>query len=285
MKKFLAVILMGALLLSSVGCTKEEEAEVQFQEQSYTYVNEHGCTMKLTVSISPWILQSKTKVVNEAWEAICVDPLMKLPTIDDLGLEVVEHDGVSYYVKEGEDFVCRSEGFDMYFAMGTITIEEITSGQSFMSDYGRSIEFNYDSSAFICYKDDGYYEETSYGDTLTNKTILNYDVLGLCRTYVRGEPVDAYAYDYRVTSPIRLYFGYYRDGKAGPMNFILMRGESFTAEHPEGIYYESIKDSETYFSGKEMYYSVADKTSYELGYRMDGIPEDEILTFKMDVIK
>ncbi len=86
--------------------------------------------------MSPWILLSNTEIANSAWRQITTK--YSLPTtFEDWGLEL---DGDSYARRVEHTYDDFKEIMsDMYYCMGTITIENITNGWDITSDNQRVV--------------------------------------------------------------------------------------------------------------------------------------------------
>ena len=229
------------------------KVEIDFQKQSYTFKDQDGYEFEITVKISPWILQSNSELVNAAWSEVGQNNV--LPTIDSLGLRDMPGDSTRYQKKFGdyEVFSCRKSNFDMYFAMGTIEIKNVTSGFGISKENKKSISLYFDSASFVNY------------DYL--------DVPVISRTYFSTPRDCAPNVDIR---SVNLGIASMSNDSWGPVTFVLMHGESSSPNNPDGIYRKDL-EAPLRFSHYQLMFNTLSKME------VAGVPEEYVLTFPMSV--
>lgn len=233
----------------------EEKVKVDFQEGSYTFKDEDGYEFEVTVKVSPWIPQSSTKLVDAAWGE--VGKGKELPTVSSLNLEDMTGDSTRYYRETGKKsaFSCRKSNFDMYYAVGTISIKNITSGFKLSEENQRSIPLFFDSGSF------------------ENKEYLDLPVI--CRTYFSTPTDMAPDYTYRY---IKLGTALMKSDSWGPVTFALVHGESYSPNNLDGIYRSDL-DVPLRFSHWQLVYDLSrDKD-------VSNAPVEYILTLPMSVLE
>ena len=119
--------------------TEEESisSDVEFQTFTYTHQNYDGYLYEITITLSPWILESQTDVLESAWAQVGDDK--PLPSTDGMNLRkyadnlYIGYDNNGFYATMTE----------MYFSVGTISIKNITDGWSFSTDHtgGCNLQF------------------------------------------------------------------------------------------------------------------------------------------------
>ncbi len=232
-----------------------KEIKIDFQEQSYTFKDEEGYEFEITVKVGPWILQSNSELINAAWDE--VGQGKELPTISSLGISD-SHIDSSRCERRFSDYICfscKKSNFDMYYAVGTIEIRNITSGFSLSENNTRDVSLYFDSDSFYDPKD--------------------YTLPAMCRTYF-STPTD---------SASQVSWRYIKAGTAlvnsdrwGPAAFVLMHGESYSPNNPEGVYRESL-ESPLRFSHWQLQHDVIS------GKEIIKVPEEYVLTFPMTVLE
>lgn len=104
------------------GIVKEENA-AQFTNHHVEYTDGDGYVFEVDCQLSPWILLSNSEVINATWDSISQGN--ELPTLDAWGFEKY---GDEYtYENDYENITIH----DMYYAVGTISVNNITEGLNF----------------------------------------------------------------------------------------------------------------------------------------------------------
>ena len=171
---------------------------VTFSEYQMAYTDIEGYSFKVTCRVSPWLLQSKKDLVSATWDSISKGK--ELPNIDDWGFQKY---GEYYTLSDDVGFSFESKIDDMYYAMGTIEIENTTSGFHFTSDRTGHPKVQIIKEGLFNYE----------GKFISRVFLGNED-----KTDTRGVVVNA-----KMTSD-----------KWGPVPFVIAYAEHFTPNSPKG---------------------------------------------------
>jgi hypothetical protein len=115
---------------------------IDWQNVVCQYTDDNGYTFEVSITMSPWILQSNTSLINSAWETVGNEH--SLPSISDWGME--KYAGNDYVrgfsTTNGRRFYANMT--DMYYIVGTISVENLTDGWSFSTDSPGSTKISLD---------------------------------------------------------------------------------------------------------------------------------------------
>ncbi len=235
MKKLLSCLIALVLLLT--GCELEEykeKAETILQEEkaaandadmgvpaSFTeyqlkYTDPEGYSYVVTCQISPWILQSNSGVLNATWNSIAKDK--ELPTINTWGFMKT---GAYYTYKENYFETFNAKIDDMYYAVGTLKIENVTEGYHFDSDRVGYPKIQISKDLLVNYE---------------SKLITRYYAGNEVRTSGFGVIVNA-----KMTSDTW-----------GPLPFVIAFAEHYTPNEPNGESYDRVEKLPLYLSHTEV---------------------------------
>ena len=231
---------------------------VEFENFGFEYTNAEGYKFKVNGRISPLILQSNTETICSAWNSVS-DGEGELPTIDDWGLEEFEFDGKGIYIrndaKSGPSFEAPSTNFDMYYAVGEISIENITNGFDIPKGYSETLRCNL--------------EGTDYHSEHAPEGVNNSYNIGLGKIfYSNGSDIETFNGQVQV----KPQFG--DNNKWGAVPFILAYADSSTPNNPDGLFRNMIENDAA------MRWSVTnsvDDLENVIGLDDDGIKKLEIL--------
>lgn len=200
-----------------------DAASFDWTDITVTRTDEDGYVWKSTFHVSPWIFNTNTDILNATWEEVGTG--QPLPGIDEIGLsksgELYDSNWDAYSQYSGSPFTYADSAFmgvkadSYYYCLGSVKIENLTQGWDF-----------------------------SEADPFTAYSAMPWDFEG--RSYTGSSCVG------------RVYFS---DGTVaenhnggvclwasmvsnnwGPVPFILVTGDKFTPNNPDGEYYEGIRD-------------------------------------------
>lgn len=231
MKKFLVSFIAIAFLLC--GCSQTDNSFVEqsadnpitrktetgvsagFSEYQLNYTDDEGFSFEVTCRISPWILQSNTAVLDATWNSVAKDK--ELPSIDTWGFQ---KNGDSYRYSEYYTTSFDSKIDDIYYAVGTIEIANVTQGFSFTSDRAGYPKVQIIKDALV-----------DYGKKLITRTYFGNEI----KTSAVGIVINA-----NMTSD-----------KWGPVPFVIAYAEHFTPNSPNGENYEKVEELPFYLCHAE----------------------------------
>ena len=232
MKKVVIGFLLTALLLC--GCAKKDnpiktEDEKQtfetrtaetantapFSTYHMNYTDNEGFSFVVTCRISPWILQSNTEMLSATWNSIEKDK--KLPTINTWGFQ---KNGDSYNYSEYYITSFDSKIDDMYYAVGTIEIANVTKGFNFSAD------------------------RVGYPKVQISKdALLDYGKIIITRTYLGDE---------NKTSAVGVVINAEMIAdKWCPVPFVIASAEHYTPNNPNGENYDKVEQLPFYLCHAE----------------------------------
>ena len=189
--------------------TEEESisSDVEFQTYTYTYYNFDGYIYEITMTLSPWILESQSDVLESAWAQVGKDN--PLPSTDGMSLRKRSNNLYLGPNNSGSGFYATMT--EMYFSVGTISFKNVTDGWSFSSDRTGGINYQ-----LLWGSDTDRYDNliTSADRSMMSKI---YDGSGV--KYTEG----GFEIHPSMTSD-----------KWGPVPFVLAHAENITPNYPEG---------------------------------------------------
>lgn len=174
----------------------------QFDEYKLNYTDPDGFSYEVTCRISPWILQSDSENLNPTWNSISEGK--ELPTINTWGFM---NSGGVYRYSEFYSNSFESKIDDMYYAVGTLSIKNTTSG------------FNFS-------KDRIGYPNIQIGSTLSSYT----DKQMITRIYFGNEEKTS---TLAVQAKAKM-----TSDNWGPVPFVIAYAEQYTPNSPDGVNYE-----------------------------------------------
>ena len=182
------------------------EITIDWVEYTSTFTTDGGYVLDISVKMSPWILLSNTETINSAWMEVSNGNA--LPGFDDWGLR---SGNGSYYFRNNFTFGSSFNATltDMYYCMGTLTIQNKTEGWSIDSSNSQSLI------------------------SLISPSDYRQDVIG--KVFYSNGAQDSGDYA-RVDANIK-------SDTWGPCTFVIMTGEEFTPNNPEGAHYEELVNS------------------------------------------
>lgn len=202
--------------VSSHGAT-----DIEWTDIVATKTDGEGYTCKMTFHVSPWIFNSNTDILNAAWEEVGTG--QPLPGIDEMGLV---KNGELYEANYDPDVVylygpVTSAGYafsgvksDMYYyCLGSVEIENITPGWDFSESNPR------EWFAGMPWVIEGRTGSSSVGRVF----------------YSGGNSPENHNGGVAANALMK-------SNHWGPIPFILVTGENFTPNNPDGEYYESVRD-------------------------------------------
>ena len=222
MKKYLVMFLMIVVFLC--GCELEQDflnaennasdstvsnattgAPASFSEYVMDYTDVEGYSFHVVCKVSPWILQSNAEVLNATWDSIADG--QELPTINTWGFQ--KHgDSYSYTEYYTPSFNAKID--DMYYALGTIEITNVTEGFSFTPERPGYPKVQILKDAFV-----------RYGEKLITRVYFGSEG----RTSTLGIIANA-----KMTS-----------NQWGPVPFVIAYAEHYTPNNPNGENYEKVE--------------------------------------------
>lgn len=253
MKKILTLLIIGIILCTLMSCSNQSidfsifqqknaaepaetieqsaetleqldeipHADIEWTNASYLICDRDGYQYEINIKISPWILTENSGTLNAAWSEVGNNN--QLPnSIEDWGLRKEE----SIYerssnnlkgVKDGNSYSYRASMTDMYYCVGSISIENVTEGWDISAADSRSLEYS------IIFD-------------LKNWAGLS-NTIG--RVYYNSKTEDSTG---GLCSSPKL-----TDNTWGPCSFVIMHPENYSPNNPDGEFYEKLLDRESYF--------------------------------------
>lgn len=197
-----------------------------FQETSFNYTDPDGYEYRIKVKISPWILYSQNeKVIPAIWNVVDGDKGNVIPEplewIKSHGMNNTLKDYYSIGFSETEGFRCRKSNYDMYYALGNVSIENVTQNFHITADNSRSVKI---SCGSISFNDDFKCDKGANCAPAVSRIFYtnNIDDHGVAQINDMGF--------LRIASPLM------EKDKWGPVSFIIGHGESTTPNEPDGLY-------------------------------------------------
>lgn len=201
--------------------TDPPDTDIEWTQAVYTVEDTSGYKYEVILKISPWIFHTNTGLIDSAWSR--VGKSNNLPrSFSDWGLK---KQGNAYRKEALTDVVSGYKSYpyvaqmtDMYYSLGSISVNNITDGWDITASESRSLKFS------IEYKSN-YYE-------------VGTDVIG--RLFYSSEEKDCSSGIYvspKLTS-----------NNWGPCSFVLMSPEKIAPNSPNGDHYDSLLDDDSYFS-------------------------------------
>lgn len=177
----------------------------------------------MTLTFSPWILQSRTELINDVWKRL--GQTQALPTPDD-GWNLDKFKGNYYQYGSPPKFAANMT--DMYYVLGTVSIENITEGWHFSADKPGDVE------VFLPL-------QTAAGDTNYRGGIT----YSLCKVFFsNGSRVYATR---GLDVPVSMTSDYW-----GPVGFVLGIADYLSPATPNGTAYDIMRDGALIYNGHEI---------------------------------
>lgn len=195
-------------------------SDVEWTYATYLIHDRDGYKYELNVKISPWILTENSSTLNAAWHEVGNNnPLPN--SFSDWGLKkesnnIYSRSGLKG-VENGNRYSYRAEMTNMYYCVGTISINNLTENWDITSADPRSLIYS------------------------LNFELKNWAGMSntIARVFYNSKKEDSTGGIY--SSPKLT------DNTWGPCSFVMMHPENYSPNHPDGEFYEKLIDSESYF--------------------------------------
>ncbi len=149
----------AATTTTAVTTAPKNNVNVNFQTYTYRFKDDQNYEYEATITLSPWILESKTDVLDAAWAKVGKGKAK--PTKDSMGLQAYSNNLYMTTLRSvtgsslDDDFYATMT--EMYFSVGTISVKNVTNGWDFTesnpgipnvvlrwaSDNSRTMDFKY----------------------------------------------------------------------------------------------------------------------------------------------
>ena len=149
----------AATTTTAVTTAPKSSVNVNFQTYTYRFKDDQNYEYEATITLSPWILESKTDVLDAAWAKVGKGKAK--PTKDSMGLQAYSNNLYMTTLRSvtgsslDDDFYATMT--EMYFSVGTISVKNVTNGWDFTesnpgtpnvvlrwaSDNSRTMDFKY----------------------------------------------------------------------------------------------------------------------------------------------
>ena len=200
--------------------TDPPQTNINWTQAVYTVEDTAGYKYEITVKLSPWIFHTNTSLIDSAWNQVGNNN--KMPRdFSDWGMK---KQGNAYRIEALTDVVSGYRSYpyvaqmtDMYYSLGSISVNNVTDGWNITSSESRSLKFSIE------------YESSFYE--------VGTDVIG--RLFYTSEIKDCSSGIYvspKLTSD-----------NWGPCSFVMMSPENKTPKNPDGDHYESLLNKDSYF--------------------------------------
>lgn len=216
--------------------TEEEttSSSVEFQTFTYRYKDAQNYVYEATITLSPWILESQSEALKDAWTQVGSDE--SVPSIDSMSFRKFSN---NLYMGAGNPSDFYATMTEMYFSVGTVSIRNVTDGWSFSENNpgGSKLQFYWSS------EDD----RTTWSKT----SMISKVYYGSSTKYTEG--------GLEVAPSMK-------SDKWGPVAIVLGHAENITPKFPDGEYRPEVLAG--YLTG----YSQADSDEYAQNRMQIRIP-------------
>lgn len=123
----------AATTTTAVTTAPKSSVNVNFQTYTYRFKDDQNYEYEATITLSPWILESKADVLDAAWAKVGKGKAK--PTKDSMGLQAYSNNlymttlrSVTGSILDDDFYATMTE---MYFSVGTISVKNVTNGWDF----------------------------------------------------------------------------------------------------------------------------------------------------------
>ncbi len=109
----------------------KSNVNVSFQTYKYTMKDSQNYEYEITLTLSPWILDTQTDVLESAWSK--VGKGKKLPTMNSMGAQKYANNLYTTNLSDsqGRNRIFYATMTNMYFSVGTVSVKNVTKGWDF----------------------------------------------------------------------------------------------------------------------------------------------------------
>ncbi len=198
-----------------------ETTSIEWKTVVFNYTDPEGYTFECTLKLSPWILLSNTDLIEAAWSKVSKGK--ELPSYDSWNIKPGFNGFPTLYANAyntnwNAESLCSDGLNDMYYSVGSLTIRNKTDGWSITEQNARDFRI-----PMYCGSDDTTLRTGRDHFGFVGSRLFYSDQ---SNTFVRGA----------------LFHVYMTNNTWGPLTFVLVTGEVFSPNFPDGGYYDFVRN-------------------------------------------